>query len=695
MHFFKYFYQNTPTKGVFLTSIGIIFLITILRSIGGLQLLELTAYDFLFFLRPNEPIDDRVVIVAWDEADIQMTEEGTMSDNTLSILLERIKADKPRAIGLDIVRDVPVSSKSLSDEQNKQAYQRLVKIFESTPNLTGIEKVLPPLVDPPNSLKEKEQTSAGDLKEDVDGTIRRAFLFPQEDEKGNPAGVVGMGLALASKYLIDEGFSIVQVESNNAIIFISPQTKSEVILNPLEKLDGSYIKDEDGLLINVNWRKGEPSFLTVNVSDVATGNIPPDIFHDKIVLIGNTSASSSDKHRIPLNRWNSSRITNGVYIHAQIASSIISAAKDGRPLIKPIPEEVEIIILLLTVGGITIVAEKFRRFSPGTIVTMTAIGAFVIISGLTISSLIAFSFGYWIPIVPSLLGSLITPVSVILVIYISSIKQSNEENKRLLKKVQQTNKEYKLLIKDLNHTIQNSLNSIISNGKFAQSICSELCSTKNLPLLLAQLEEEFGERTATLLKNTIDALLIQTNELNRQRQNAQQYLNLALENNNVFPLESIPLNDFIQATTHRTISVKQSQYNLQVKLQENYDSQIQLAHINPKAFEKVIENLIDNAYYAIKDKINQSPSHSGILTIQTLLENKQIKIVVQDNGIGMSRELAEKIFIPFQSSRALNQGQGLGLSLASETMARHGGNITVETKEGEGSKFILDFPLHK
>lgn len=721
MHLFQKFAKNTSAKEVFFTSFGIFFVIVILRSLGLLQSLELTSYDLLYFLRPAEPKDERIVIVDWSEKDIQILEEGTISDNTLAALLNKIKAGNPRAIGLDIFRDAPVTSKALSDEENQKAYQKLIEIFNSTPNLIGIEKALPDKVNPPLALKKQGQVAAADLLLDVDGKTRRAFLFPRVDavNEAKPAGNPGLGFFLAIGYLYDEGFVLSRDEDINPSkidedtdpskdeksytpVFSNPETKAEITLKPLKKLDGSYLEEEDGIKILVNWRKGRDQFSRFNVIDVVQDLLPPDIFEDKIVLIGNTSASTPDKHHLPLNRWTDDPLTNGVEVHAQIASSIISAVLDERPLIKPIPEWSEYLMLLISVSGIALIAKKYRQInSPLVLYLITTASAIGFNSFISALALIGFTQGYWIPIIPTLLGSSVTPLFICLIIYINKIKQNTNEikqshadNKILLEKVQQTNKEYKLLMKDLNHTIQNSLASIIRNGNFVQSFCSDLYDHRdNIPLVLEELEENLEKPPITTLKRHIDALMVQVLELNRQRENAQQYLNIAYSDKKLFSLQSVAFNDFIKQIVENIIPLKQSQYNLEIELQENYDPLIIEVNINPQGFEKVLENLIDNAYHALKAKAIAIPDHQARLLIETKKENNQIKVIVQDNGIGIATAKLDKIFLPFQSFRAESKTQGLGLSLAKETIALHNGKIKVETVEHEGSKFIVLVPL--
>lgn len=100
--------------------------------------------------------------------------------------------------------------------------------------------------------------------------------------------------------------------------------------------------------------------------------------------------------------------------------------------------------------------------------------------------------------------------------------------------------------------------------------------------------------------------------------------------------------------------------------------------------EQVLINLLVNAIEAVKDK----PEPQIILTASATSTGKTV-IKVSDNGSGMSAEILDKIFIPFFSTR--KNGSGIGLSLCKQIMLLHKGNIRVQSKEGEGSSFILLF----
>ncbi len=77
------------------------------------------------------------------------------------------------------------------------------------------------------------------------------------------------------------------------------------------------------------------------------------------------------------------------------------------------------------------------------------------------------------------------------------------------------------------------------------------------------------------------------------------------------------------------------------------------------------------------------------ISIKSLYESNMI---VRDNGMGILQKVLDKIFQPFFTTKPTGQGTGLGLSLSYDIIKAHGGEIKVETKEGEGSKFIIELP---
>jgi signal transduction histidine kinase len=101
-----------------------------------------------------------------------------------------------------------------------------------------------------------------------------------------------------------------------------------------------------------------------------------------------------------------------------------------------------------------------------------------------------------------------------------------------------------------------------------------------------------------------------------------------------------------------------------------------------------------------KKKIPQSAAGGGVeyeptVSVSTRRNNGKVEIKVADNGNGIPQKVLDKIFQPFFTTKPTGQGTGLGLSLAYDIVKAHGGELKVETKEGEGSEFIIQLPASK
>ncbi|MBA2562766.1 MAG: two-component sensor histidine kinase, partial [Chitinophagaceae bacterium] len=85
-------------------------------------------------------------------------------------------------------------------------------------------------------------------------------------------------------------------------------------------------------------------------------------------------------------------------------------------------------------------------------------------------------------------------------------------------------------------------------------------------------------------------------------------------------------------------------------------------------------------------------SYQPMVTVTTRKLNDKIELSVEDNGNGIPKKTLDKIFQPFFTTKPTGQGTGLGLSLSYDIMKAHGGEIKVETKEGEGTTFVVQLP---
>ena len=151
------------------------------------------------------------------------------------------------------------------------------------------------------------------------------------------------------------------------------------------------------------------------------------------------------------------------------------------------------------------------------------------------------------------------------------------------------------------------------------------------------------------------------------------------------------------------LRAKEKSFNATLKT--DFDESIQKIDIIPQDIGRVILNLITNAFYTVAEK-KKSPHplkggevYEPVVTITTRRLGSpsgdvgKVEISVKDNGNGIPEKVVDKIFQPFFTTKPTGQGTGLGLSLAYDIVKTHGGDLTVESKEGEGSEFIIQLPI--
>jgi len=127
-----------------------------------------------------------------------------------------------------------------------------------------------------------------------------------------------------------------------------------------------------------------------------------------------------------------------------------------------------------------------------------------------------------------------------------------------------------------------------------------------------------------------------------------------------------------------------------VTMKTDFDESIGNINIVPQDIGRVILNLITNAFYAVAEKKKRAADgYEPTVSIRTKKSADKVLISVKDNGNGISSEVLDKIFQPFFTTKPTGQGTGLGLSLSYDIVKAHGGELKVETKEGDGAEFII------
>jgi signal transduction histidine kinase len=140
------------------------------------------------------------------------------------------------------------------------------------------------------------------------------------------------------------------------------------------------------------------------------------------------------------------------------------------------------------------------------------------------------------------------------------------------------------------------------------------------------------------------------------------------------------------------LRAKDKTFNATMKT--DFDELIGKINIIPQDIGRVVLNLITNAFYAVNEKSKQGiVDYEPTVSVVTKKVNHQVEIRVSDNGNGIPANIVDKIFQPFFTTKPTGQGTGLGLSLSYDIVKAHVGEITVESKEGVGTEFIIQLPI--
>ncbi|MBS1526500.1 MAG: sensor histidine kinase [Bacteroidetes bacterium] len=127
----------------------------------------------------------------------------------------------------------------------------------------------------------------------------------------------------------------------------------------------------------------------------------------------------------------------------------------------------------------------------------------------------------------------------------------------------------------------------------------------------------------------------------------------------------------------------------------NFDKTLPKVNVIPQDMGRVLLNLINNAFYATQQKAKTAGNdYKPTVEVSTAQQNGSIIITVKDNGNGIPDGIKDKIMQPFFTTKPTGEGTGLGLSLSYDIVVKgHGGKLSIESKTGEGSEFVISIPI--
>lgn len=360
--------------------------VVLARQVGVLQPLELAAFDWLTRQRPDNGPDPRLLVVEITEADIRGQKRWPLSDRVLAQVLTKLVQFQPRAIGLDLYRDIP-QEPGHAQLQAKLKNANIIAIANMGSGENNV--VLPPAGVPP------ERIGFNDVLLDGDGVIRRNLLFASTNLGSGTKVLYSFSLRLAIAYLKNSGIPPKNSRTNPDLI-----SWGKARLLPLASNSGGYAKlDAAGYQLLLNYRTRGPIARTVTLTEVLSGKLDPRLVKDKIVLVGTTAPSLKDLYATPYSVFGGANSKMpGVMIHAQMLSHLLDAVKGDRPLLWYWSERAEALWIWVwaIVGGLLVLSIR----SPYQLAA-AAVVAIAVLLGVGGS---AFAFGGWVPVVPPVLA---------------------------------------------------------------------------------------------------------------------------------------------------------------------------------------------------------------------------------------------------------------------------------------------------
>jgi CHASE2 domain-containing sensor protein/two-component sensor histidine kinase len=362
--------------------------VIVARLTGSLQVLEWMAFDQTLRSRPVESADSRIVIVGINENDIKTVGKYPIPDAKLAKLLQRLQRDQPKAIGIDIFRDLTTGS----------SRAELAQVLSNSSNIAGIEMALSPnlTVKPPPELP-LERVGLADVVIDADGKLRRSLLASKVDGKTR----YSFALLLAAMYLQSQNIAL-QPGSRAS----DPMQLGALTLPRFLKNTGGYVNAKaGGNQVLLNFRTSPQPFTIVSLTDVLNNKVPADLIRDRIVLIGMTAPSVNDIFMTSatqgttlshtLNDAEQYQLLYGVEYQAHAISQIIHAVLEARPLLRTWVDGWEY-VWIGSWGWLGITLGLMLRSPWKTLFSLVLSSICLVLIGYGLIIL-----GWWIPLVPA------------------------------------------------------------------------------------------------------------------------------------------------------------------------------------------------------------------------------------------------------------------------------------------------------
>ncbi len=283
-------------------------------------------------------------------------------------------------------------------------------------------------------------------------------------------------------------------------------------------------------------------------------------------------------------------------------------------------------------------------------------------------------------------------------------KERERSRTRELEQAKEIEKAYTILKTTQTQLIQSE--KMASLGELTAGIAHEIQNPLNFVNNFSEINKELIEEMKTEIdKGNFEevktlAIDIELNEekINHHGKRADAIVKGMLQHSRSSsgvkePTDINALADEYLRLSYHGLRAKDKSFNATLKT--DFDESIGKVHVIPQDIGRVILNLITNAFYAVSEKKSMQPiGYEPTVSVSTKKVADRVEIKVKDNGNGIPQKNLDKIYQPFFTTKPSGHGTGLGLSMSYEIITKaHGGELKVETKEGEGAEFTIILPV--
>ena len=283
------------------------------------------------------------------------------------------------------------------------------------------------------------------------------------------------------------------------------------------------------------------------------------------------------------------------------------------------------------------------------------------------------------------------------------IAEREKTRERELTQAKEIEKAYGELKTTQSQLIQSE--KMASLGELTAGIAHEIQNPLNFVNNFSEVNKELIDETSQAIRagNTNEAIellsSLRDNEekISNHGQRADSIVKGMLQHSRISAGQKEPTDINALADEYLRLSyhgLRAKDKSFDVAMQTDFDPIIGKINIVPQDVGRVMLNLYNNAFYAVSEKAKrQTHDYEPRVSVSTKRIGAKIKIMVKDNGTGIPQKVIDKIFQPFFTTKPTGQGTGLGLSMSYDIIKTHGGELKVDSKEGEGAEFVVLIPI--